>query len=211
MKTNGLMYGRGRHGVAYGFVESTGLSRAAWRASLRARLSSAESSSGSWCCWGWSGVEAGAGAGARAEGEESLEVSSRNWASRSSVRDVRVEVWERVRLRVRWKARRSCLCFAERVSLGLASMDLARLRREVSLFLESAGSMVLEDWSPLSDGAGAAAASEFSGVSSPASSEVAGFFASFLPDRRSCLSFGAPVAKSTRSGSTWNMSPGLRR
>lgn len=94
MKTNGLMYGRGRHGVAYGFVESTGFSRAAWRASRRARLSSAVSSSSSWCCCGWSvavGV-AEAAAGARAEGEESLEVSSRNWASRSSVRDVRVEV-----------------------------------------------------------------------------------------------------------------------
>lgn len=116
-----------------------------------------------------------------------------------------------MRLRVRWKARRSCLCFAEKVSFGLASMDLARLRREVSLFLESAGSVVLVDCSPPSDGPVAAAASEFSDVSSPASSEVDGFLASFLPDRRSCLSFAAPVAKSTRSGSTWNMSPGLRR
>lgn len=80
MNAKGLMYGRGRHGVAYGFVESTGFSRATSRASLRARLSSAESSSGSGCCSGWSGAEAvgAAAAGAWAEGRESLEVSSRS-------------------------------------------------------------------------------------------------------------------------------------
>lgn len=127
------------------------------------------------------------------------------------MRDVWVEVREMVRLRVRWKARRSCLCLAERVSFGLASMDLACLRSEVSVFFESGASVVLVGCSPSPDGAVAAAASESSDVSSRASSDAGDFLVSLLPDRRSCLSFGAPVAKRTRSGSTWNMSPGLRR
>ncbi len=147
------------------------------------------------------------------EERESLEVSSKSWASRSSVRDVLVEVRERVRLRVRWKARRSCLRFAERVSLGSASMDLARLRREVSSFFESGGSGALVALSLLSNDAVAAVfeGSACSLSTTASSSEVEDFFESFLPARRSFLSFGAPVAKRTRSVSTWNMSPGLRR
>ena len=117
-------------------------------------------------------------------------------------------------LRVRWKARRSCLCLAERVSFGLASMDFARLRRDVSCFFESVGSEALVGLSPLSEGVAAAdgsAVSEASSLSAVASSVAEDFLESFLPARRSFLSFEAPVAKSTRSGSTWNMSPGLRR
>ena len=35
------------------------------------------------------------------------------------------------------------------------------------------------------------------------------FCLAFRPERRSLASFGAPVANRTRSGSTWNMSPGF--
>src|SRR5277367_456826 len=40
MKAKADMYGRGRHGVAYGFVGSTGFSRASFKASRRALRSS---------------------------------------------------------------------------------------------------------------------------------------------------------------------------
>ena len=45
------------------------------------------------------------------------------------------------------------------------------------------------------------------GVSEEAADE--NFSLRLRPARRSFLSLGAPVAKRTRSGSTWNMSPGL--
>jgi hypothetical protein len=65
----------------------------------------------------------------RTEGKRrELGVSSKSWASRSSVRDVLVEVRERVRLRFVGR-RGDLVCVCGEVSLGSASMDLARLRR----------------------------------------------------------------------------------
>ncbi len=69
------------------------------------------------------------------EGAEmlSLAVISRSWASMLSVGEVGRD---RVRFRVRWKARRSCLRFAERVAADEPErIDLALLRRDVRVSL----------------------------------------------------------------------------
>lgn len=61
----------------------------------------------------------------------SFAVISRSWASMLSVREVGRE---RVRFRVRWKARRSCLRFAEREDAdGAVRTDRAVLRRVVKV------------------------------------------------------------------------------
>ncbi len=108
---------------------------------------------------------------------------------------------ERVRLRVCWKARRSCFLFAVRSSEGLARMDLACFR---SRWRVSSGSFGVG----ASVGVKGFAASEPpASVSVSSSLEV--FWRSFRVARRSAASLGAPVARRTRSGSTWNISPGL--
>ena len=128
------MYGRGRHGVAYGFVASMGFSRASAMA-LRSmdEFSSVSISEagvrmlGS----GFSPWDAESGVG-----EEALRLSfwvnSWSWASRESVRVVlcwgkRLLERERVRCRVRLNARRSCLRFPLRVEdvAGVVSKERA--------------------------------------------------------------------------------------
>lgn len=66
----------------------------------------------------------------------SLAVSSRNWASRESVRVVGREMF---RFRRRLKARSSCLRFAGTVSGESERIVRACLRREVMVSLGSAG------------------------------------------------------------------------
>lgn len=194
--------------MAYGLDGSMGFSLASSRAVRRARLSSAEragadvGSEGKLCSDVFGAVES---EDLLDVGEETFkrEVSSRSWASRESVRPVEVVEREMVCFKRRWKARRSCFRFAardesvERMFLAWASMDL-------SSSLVSLGGVGLAGFSRAFGVAeGDSEASEVEEL------EADDFCLSLRPARRSFLSLGAPVAKRTRSGSTWNMSPGL--
>ncbi len=191
--TNADIHSLGLQGVAYGFDASIGLSLAASMAFLRVASSAGARE----------GLE---GAGESAEFGVALEagamlrfaVISKSWASMLSVRELGRE---RVRFRVRWKARRSCLRFAEREDAdGAVRMERALLRRVVRVCFGE-------------DAAGESAEVE-SGVVGRVSeegdsSDKEPFWRSLRVARRSLASLEAPVAKRTRSGSTWNMSPGL--
>ena len=175
--------------MPYGFDGSIGFSRASAKAARRAWLSSAESVEDVGGCEGDSEGDV------ESEAEERFrrDVSSRSWASRESVMLVDVEERESVRFTSCWKARRSCFFFAEREELESAErIDLACVRRVFSFSLGSSGSA-----------SGSAAAGETSSARSVVSfEEVEVLILSLRPSRRSSLSFGAPVAKRTRSGST---------
>ncbi len=120
----------------------------------------------------------------------------------------------------RWKARRSCLRFADKMSLDSETTARACARSCLSWDLALASDFVLA-WA----GVGGSPSEAFSslGVESVVSDEAdaetdcsaAAFLDICFRSRRlacrSILSLGAPVANSTRSGSTWNMSPGFRR
>ena len=115
------MKSRGRQGVAYGFLESMGFSRASAKASRSARSSSAVSAAGSFLA-GAPGLSRVSGVSEEAElreeeavdGKEMLRLleSSNSWPSRESVRVVLSVERERVLLMRRLNARRSCFFFA---------------------------------------------------------------------------------------------------
>lgn len=204
MNAKALMYGRGRQGVAYGFVTSTGLSRASANALRRTEEFSGVNVSGfggrepAFSC---EDVIDDGGAGVRFN----LWVSSWSWASSESVKllDCWGKRWVRdsVFLRRRWKERRSCFRFPLRED---EDEDVRRVRAwerrdwRVSFGLSSGGSSGGPSWDgEAEEGSSGDLAAAFS------------FLRAFRPARRSRASLGAPVAKRTRSGSTWNMSPGL--
>lgn len=148
-------------------------------------------------------------------GEEILSrvVNSRIWASMDSVRLVGRD---KIRWTILFRARTSCFRLAGRVLSGSWRMDFARARRSFKEFLsgDGGGAAGLES-------VGARAGSDEVGDSSsggedsesgsePGSSMT--IFCCFLNWRvalRSSASLEAPVAYRTRSGSTWNISPGL--
>ena len=101
-----------------------------------------------------------------------------------------------VRLTVRWKARRSCFRFAVTESDGFESKTFACASNDFTVSLGS----LLESSGP--SGGGEVGVS---GSGDSASSEgglLEDLTRIFRPARRCNLSFGAPVAKRTRSGST---------
>ena len=191
--------------MAYGFDASTGFSRASWSALRRILSWSGESVEAS----AWSaGVEsvgisdANVGETGGSEGAAVIRaVISSSCLSREEV--VRVSGRERVRFTVLWKARRSCFRFAgsdseefERSSFACASISL-----RVSLGVLP---------KPVdSDGGGGLGFGGSAGSTSPWDCLLDALRRNFRPARRSELSLGAPVAKRTRSRSTWNMSPGF--
>ncbi len=208
------MNSRGRHGVAYGLEGSTGFSRASARAARRRARSAAPRAAGTEGLAAV-GAEGSAGAlGASGVGEDegvsegkrsSREVNSRIWASIESLKIVGRERVIRTR---RCKARRSCLRLAGRALRESSRIDLARARSSFMDVLWEGGVCGLDS---VGAEAGAGSAGEEVSVSGGDESSTVElcFFLNCRVSLRSFASLGAPVAYMTRSGSTWNISPGL--
>lgn len=129
----------------------------------------------------------------------------RNWASRLSVIVVVVDDRDSTCLTDRWKARIACLLLAGSRSPDDVMIPLAPESSSFNICRGSSSSLL---------------SSFFCSWSSAFASSPSPSFSSFdfapirrlrRPARRRLLSLGAPVAYITRSGSTWNMSPGFNR
>ena len=139
------------------------------------------------------------------EGEEMESLSAREEREVAIVVSERARGLERVRFIWRWKSRNSRLRAAEWEEVGFARIVFAWVRREERVALG-----VVEGFSS-SSGCGGDGDDDGAFVESEVLEED---LASRRSMRRSCRRslpvFVAPVANKTRSGSTWNMSPGLR-
>lgn len=135
---------------------------------------------------------------------------ARNWASRLSVMVVVVDDRESTCLTDRWKARIACLLLAGSRSPDDVMIPLAPESNSFNICRGSSSSLPSSFFCSLSS---ALVSSVL--VSSPSPSFSSFDFAPIRrlrrPARRRLLSLGAPVAYITRSGSTWNMSPGFNR
>ena len=135
-----------------------------------------------------------------------LAVISASWLSSDVV--VRASGRERFRFTVRWKARRSCLRWAVRAEAGLLRMALAWEMSDCRAILVSfSGTATSGGGSDLGVGGSLGSDSDSDSLAAAFCEALAA--RSLRPAARSALSFRAPVAKRTRSGSTWNMSPGF--
>ena len=144
------MYSLGRQGVEYGFVGSTGLSRASARA-WRSRRSWSEARVrviGSCRRWVWvcdcsvAGDDSAGGSESFSD-RLSFSVSSSSWASMESVKVVGRESAERI---VRLKARSSCFRLAE-ANVSVERTAFACAISDCSDALTSPGPVVEEDGS----------------------------------------------------------------
>lgn len=140
--------------------------------------------------------EAGGSDVAVTGGRLSRDVISRIWASTVSVGIVGRE---RVRLTMVRRARRDLFRLARRLWSRSWRIDFARARRSFRISL--GGSRI--------DGSEFAGAGAGSDDGEGSSVESFCFFLNWRVALRSSASLEAPVAYMTRSGSTWNMSPGL--
>jgi len=121
-------------------------------------------------------------------------VMSSSCLSREGV--VRASGRERVRFTVLWKARRSCFRFAGKVFDGLERSSFACASNSLRVSL-----VILLGWVD-SEGGGELGVWGLVGSVSPWDRLLEALARNFRPARRSELSFGAPVLKRTRSGST---------
>ena len=195
--------------MAYGFEGSIGFSWASIRAARRRARSAALRAAGTEGEALVGEVRAGAfeevgSSDFASEGERlSRDVNSSIWASMDSVR---VVGWERVRLTMLRRARRSCFRLAGRSLPRSSRRDFARARRS---FMVSLGRTGAGGSDSAGFGAGSDDGEDLVSDGEGASMDSFCFFMNWRVALRSFASLEAPVAYMTRSGSTWNMSPGL--
>ena len=118
--------------------------------------------------------------------------------------------FERVRLTDFWNERRSCFRFAPSFSRGDARIDFDCARRSLRTSRRSSSSSASSAASSVSASASAAFSPSFNssgGAAASSSTALVSSSTSVVTE----LSFGMPVANMTRSGSTWNMSPGFSK